>query len=145
MAPEIRIELILTDSKSAVLPLHNSGIKSIQNVKEHIVMVDAKTKNPRFFRSRVLCLTLRLNFQVFSPSQNPQACALISLQFERYSGVNCIGDFIEQTNTFFSKKFLTCLQYISIYATCQAFSSFVVKIQQLFPTYIFPQNHIIRI
>ena len=53
MAPEIRIELILTDSKSAVLPLHNSGIKSIQNVKEHIVLYDAKTKNPRFFRSRV--------------------------------------------------------------------------------------------
>ena len=43
MAPEIRIELILTDSKSAVLPLHNSGIKSIQNVKEHIVLYDAKT------------------------------------------------------------------------------------------------------
>ena len=53
MAPEIRIELILTDSKSAVLPLHNSGIKSIQNVKEHIVLYDAKTKNPRAFRSRV--------------------------------------------------------------------------------------------
>ena len=46
MAPEIRIELILTDSKSAVLPLHNSGIKSIQILKEHIVLYDAKTKNP---------------------------------------------------------------------------------------------------
>jgi len=53
MAPEIRIELILTDSKSAVLPLHNSGIKNIQILKEQIVMVDAKTKNPRAFRSRV--------------------------------------------------------------------------------------------
>ena len=36
MAPEIRIELILTESKSAVLPLHHSGTFGTQIFKEHL-------------------------------------------------------------------------------------------------------------
>ena len=34
MAPEIRIELILTESKSVVLPLHHSGTFGTQIFKE---------------------------------------------------------------------------------------------------------------
>jgi hypothetical protein len=39
MAPEIRIELILTESKSAVLPLHHSGKKLQQIFKEQVCIV----------------------------------------------------------------------------------------------------------
>ncbi len=45
MAPEIRIELILTDSKSAVLPLHNSGIKH-SNFKRTYCFVRCQNKKP---------------------------------------------------------------------------------------------------
>jgi hypothetical protein len=48
MAPEIRIELILTDSKSAVLPLHNSGIKSIQMLKNILLWSMPKQKTLDF-------------------------------------------------------------------------------------------------
>jgi hypothetical protein len=40
MAPEIRIELILLESKSSVLPLHHSGtyVLTLQIFKEQVVL-----------------------------------------------------------------------------------------------------------
>ena len=93
MAPEIRIELILTDSKSAVLPLHNSGIKSIQIFKEQIVMVNAKTKNPRAFRSRV-CENLLVEETTYTNPVHPIK-PLLSLADKRYSACHA-GESMEQ-------------------------------------------------
>jgi hypothetical protein len=50
MAPEIRIELILAESKSAVLPLHHSGTFGTQIFKEQYYGTMPKTKNPLTFQ-----------------------------------------------------------------------------------------------
>ena len=45
LAPEVRIELTITESKSGVLPLHYSGIKIwIQIVKEQVIDFSIDTR-----------------------------------------------------------------------------------------------------
>jgi hypothetical protein len=76
-----------------VLPLHNSGIKSIQIVKEHIVLYDAKTKNPRAFRSRV-CENLLVEETTYTNPVRPIK-PLLSLVDKRYSACHA-GESMEQ-------------------------------------------------
>ena len=50
MAGDTRIELVLTDSKSAVLPLHKSPTFGTQIFKEQYYGTMPKTKNPLTFQ-----------------------------------------------------------------------------------------------
>ena len=59
MAPEIRIELILTESKSAVLPLHYSGINILQIFKEQVRLYTMEQSCQEFFA--ICCLVATHN------------------------------------------------------------------------------------
>ena len=109
MAPEIRIELILRTSKAPVLPLHHSGIKSIQNVKEHIVLYDAKTKNPRFFRSRV-CENFLVRKTIYTNPTDPIK-PLLSLVDKRYSACHA-DESMEQAVRGVCNVFIIVLLYM---------------------------------
>jgi hypothetical protein len=72
LAPEIRIELILTESKSVVLPLHHSGTFGTQIFKEHLILLQARwlqNKKPSNFSGRGFW---EINFlSVYFTFQNP--------------------------------------------------------------------------
>jgi hypothetical protein len=76
-----------------VLPLHNSGIKSIQILKEHIVLYDAKTKNPRFLGLGFVKIFL-LKKTIYTNPTDPIK-PLLSLVDKRYSACHT-GESMEQ-------------------------------------------------
>ena len=143
MAPEIRIELILRTSKAPVLPLHHSGINYNKFLKNsvycnrtkdsgnHYVVLKQQTKNPRFFRSRVLCLESFL--ELFYPShpsstQNPVVIAHeLSAQFiVRYSSCSVKGLW-DMRDTFFFLKFNICVLYRNFLALASGFLKLFFK------------------
>jgi hypothetical protein len=77
MAPEIRIELILTESKSVVLPIHHSGTFGTQIFKEQLARWPKQKTLGTFISEGFGKYTGRLSLTYQNPLNHSQSHILI--------------------------------------------------------------------